>query len=162
MSNENENDLTHNNLLYFALLLMLSSFTLPNSYSDNNGGRKSFMLSKKFYNSITNNQNIDINFLILYSDDGSYNTLNDNLNKTVLSTNNFDNELDSIEEKYMKTKSKKHSRIDQSSPSSSKLSKNDTQSINKFLEAISQIKLGTSTIQKTDKDVTKLISKMKI
>ncbi|CAG8686496.1 15749_t:CDS:1 [Cetraspora pellucida] len=165
MSNENENKLTCEDLPYSAPLLILSSSALPSSYSDNDDGRKSFMMFKKFYNGVTNSKNIDTNMLVSYSNDHSrYNSLRENLNRTILSAigrlkigsnkipyivaseiewnymekalsntsddktiqsqDNLDDELDSIEEKYAKTKpnSRKHIRVNQSFFSTSALS----------------------------------------
>ncbi|CAG8525965.1 5489_t:CDS:2, partial [Cetraspora pellucida] len=182
MSNENENELTREDLPYSAPLLILSSSALPNSYSDNDGGRKSFMMFKKFYNGVTNSRNIDTNVLVFYSNDhGRYNSLRENLNRTVLlaigrlkigsnkiphivaseiewnyigkaspntsddktmrSRDNLDDELDSIEEKYAKTKPNLRKHIIQPA--------NDM-----FLEAALQVKNRIPIVQESNNDDT--------
>ncbi|CAG8689003.1 10095_t:CDS:1 [Ambispora leptoticha] len=144
MSVEND-ELTHNDLPYSAPLLLYSSPIVPDSYIDNDSGRKSFELFRKSYNSVNDHKNLDTNVIVSYSNEhGRYNALKDNLSKTVLSvverlklgskkiphivasdikwnylgkavsnlTNNkdapsqddFDDQLDDIEEKYTKKK----------------------------------------------------------
>ncbi|CAG8815301.1 29668_t:CDS:2, partial [Racocetra persica] len=145
-----ENDkLIHNDLLYSAPLLLYSSLMVPDSYIDNDSGRKSFELFKKSYNGVNGHKNLDTNMIVSYSNEyRSYNALKDNLSKTVLSVvgrlkigskksltslHDFNDQLNNIEEKYAKkrTVSRKQVRINPLLAASfSKAPNGDTQSLN--------------------------------
>ncbi|CAG8733552.1 28732_t:CDS:2, partial [Racocetra persica] len=135
ISTNNDVELIYDDLLWSEPILIYSLPTVPNSYIDNDKGRKSFKLLRKSYNGVTGYRNLDSNMIV------SYNNEHDN----------FNNQLDSIEEKYIKKKSasNKHIRTNLPVASFSKVSKNDKLSNNQFLEATSQIK---SNILVSDKD----------
>ncbi|CAG8619106.1 2148_t:CDS:1 [Cetraspora pellucida] len=196
MPTESDVKLTHDDLPWSAPMLIYSSPVVSDSYIDNDGGRKSFELHRRSYNGVTGHKNLESNVIVSYSNDhGRYNTLRDNIPRTVISVvgrlklgsnkilhivasdiewnyigkssnvsidknvpsqDDFDNQLDDIEEKYAKKKSASNKRIRVNPPiaSSSKVPKDDKLSNAQFLEAASQIK---SSIPASDKvsDLTK-------
>ncbi|CAG8810504.1 17001_t:CDS:2, partial [Racocetra persica] len=133
-----------------APILIYSSPAAPDSYIDNDEGRKSFELLRKSYNGVTSHRNLDSNVIVSYSNKYSrYNTLKDNILKTVISvirrlklgSNKIPHILDNIEEKYAKRKSASNKRIrtNLSVASSSKAPNNDKLSNDQFLETALQI-----------------------
>ncbi|CAG8735051.1 21266_t:CDS:2, partial [Gigaspora margarita] len=79
--------LTSTDLPYSSPMLQFSAPVVQNSYHPNNeGGRESFMLTRRLYNGVTNNKHVLSNVIILYvNENNHYNALKNNLQKTVLS-----------------------------------------------------------------------------
>ncbi|CAG8676097.1 1471_t:CDS:2 [Dentiscutata erythropus] len=79
-------EITPDDLLYLSSLLLFFASIISNThFSNNEFGKKSFMLSKKLYNGITGYKNIETKMIVSYTNQNSqYNTLKDNLKKTVL------------------------------------------------------------------------------
>ncbi|CAG8494098.1 3494_t:CDS:2, partial [Cetraspora pellucida] len=84
---DNEYTLTPENLPNSSPLLFYSAPVVTNSYiPDNKGGRESFMLARCLYNAVTNNKHVDSKVIVSYTNENNhYNTLKNNLKKTVLS-----------------------------------------------------------------------------
>ncbi|RHZ80143.1 hypothetical protein Glove_139g15 [Diversispora epigaea] len=78
---------TQEDLPYSSPLLIYSAPALTNSYKSNDEiGRHSFLMSKKLYNGVTGKKNVESNIIISYTNpNGRYNSLKDNLKKTVMS-----------------------------------------------------------------------------
>jgi hypothetical protein len=74
-------------LPYTSPLLIYSAPAVTNSYKSNDEvGRQSFLMSKKLYNGVTGKKNVESNVIISYTNpNGRYNSLKDNLKKTILS-----------------------------------------------------------------------------
>ncbi|CAG8520954.1 8101_t:CDS:2, partial [Cetraspora pellucida] len=80
---------TLKDLSYSFLLLIYSAPALTNSYKSNDDlGRESFLMSRRLYNEVTGKKNIESNFIVSYTNQNSrYNSLKENLKKTVISVN---------------------------------------------------------------------------
>ncbi|CAG8720065.1 10409_t:CDS:2, partial [Dentiscutata erythropus] len=84
---DNEYILTPPDLPRSSPLLLFSAPVVQGSYHPaTDGGRESFMLSKRLYNGVTNNNHVHSNVIISYSTDNKrYTAMKNNLQKTVLS-----------------------------------------------------------------------------
>ncbi|CAG8552288.1 21978_t:CDS:1, partial [Racocetra persica] len=86
ISTSDEIELTPSDLPHASPLLLYSAFIISDFYFSNNDlGIESLMLSKKLYNSITRNKNIESEVIISYfNQNGHYDALKNNLKKPVL------------------------------------------------------------------------------
>ncbi|KAF0488009.1 hypothetical protein F8M41_022434 [Gigaspora margarita] len=78
--------LTSSDLLYSLLLLLFSAPIVQGSYCpDNEGGRESFILTRRLYNGVTNNKHVPSNVIVSYANKNNwYNAIKNNLQKTGL------------------------------------------------------------------------------
>ncbi|KAF0496506.1 hypothetical protein F8M41_020948 [Gigaspora margarita] len=78
---------TSSDLLYSSPLLLFSALVVQSSCCpDNEEERESFILARYLYNGITNNKHVPSNVIVSYANENNqYNTIKNNLQKTVLS-----------------------------------------------------------------------------
>ncbi|CAG8675329.1 21296_t:CDS:2, partial [Racocetra persica] len=157
--------LTSSDLLYSSPLLLFSAPVVQSSYHpDNEGGRESFMLTRRLYNGITNNKHVPSNVIISYvNENNHYNAIphivasdiewtysnNESQSSSTSgkeksrSYEELDNQLDSIEEKYATLSSQpsqKKSKLSLHSPTARK--SNDILTTVNFTNIISQVRLN--------------------
>lgn len=137
MHTEGDVELSHDDLPWSAPMLIYSSPSVPDSLKDN---------IPKTVISVVGRLKLGSNKILhIVASDKEWNyigrSLNISINKNIPSQDDFDDQLDDIEEKYAKKKSASNKRIrtNPSVASSSKASKNSKLSNDQFLEAASQI-----------------------
>ncbi|CAG8721058.1 8174_t:CDS:2 [Dentiscutata erythropus] len=161
---------TLDDLPFSSLLLLFTAPVIADSYfSNNQGGRESFMLSQQLYNGVINHKHVDSRVIVSYSNetnrlkniphiiaaDIEFTYASNEASSSNFSTNGkaktqgeFATQLKSIKEKYALITSRKNQKLTLKPSLLSKSTNNDQASVN-FVDLVSQIKDTDSTSQFT-------------